>query len=660
MRLRVAIMLAAVNPSFGSISRTAYSLDHNWKFSLSAKPPLKSCPEHTWTIPLDGHRTLGLKRPGNDAISEEHCAKECCSEPSCTVYQFCNSTICGYGPKGSVREPACFIGTYEASQTSVAPGWHAKARPLPPPSPPQTACTEAWCRPSTDDSGWRNLSVPHDFVVEGTFSESADMAHGFLPYAVGYYRRAIQLPKVALSALRSGTHEAFLEFDGAQAHSTVFLDGQLLGTHASGYTPFRLLLPPHEAWLGPQGTPPPVLAVRVDATQPDSWWYDGGGLYRHVRLLLAPRLRLDLESGVYTPSKLVGGINQAEATADAQLDARLLVVSSSPSGIYGADEGGWDDTRRSAAGCTGGSSVHFTASAQLVSAATGAVVGISSANGTVAPGCNASISLPPIVVKNAKLWSPERPSLYEVTVSIDGVETGRSVEHLTPVDQVSLAACNHMPPPCNHIFHPLQPYVPPPATICLTPVDQVSLTVGFRAAAWDATRGFILNGVPTKILGVANHQDFAGVGVAVPDALQAYRVAKLKQMGVNAWRTAHNAPTPSLLDAADRIGMLVWDENHRNGQDSELTRLVLRDRHHPSIIIWSICNEKLCDTADSMADARRLHDLFHALDPEVRGARGVRARVCAYISPALFNSATNCISPISSLLFLYVCAWADG
>jgi beta-galactosidase/beta-glucuronidase len=208
--------------------------------------------------------------------------------------------------------------------------------------------------------------------------------------------------------------------------------------------------------------------------------------------------------------------------------------------------------------------------------------------------------------------------------------------------------------------HPLQPYVPPPATICLTPVDQVSLTVGFRAAAWDATRGFILNGVPTKILGVANHQDFAGVGVAVPDALQAYRVAKLKQMGVNAWRTAHNAPTPSLLDAADRIGMLVWDENHRNGQDSELTRLVLRDRHHPSIIIWSICNEKLCDTADSMADARRLHDLFHALDPEVRGARGVRARVCAYISPALFNSATNCISPISSLLFLYVCAWADG
>ena len=104
---------------------------------------------------------------------------------------------------------------------------------------------------------------------------------------------------------------------------------------------------------------------------------------------------------------------------------------------------------------------------------------------------------------------------------------------------------------------------------------------------------------------------------------KAHRVAKLKEMGCNAWRTAHNAPTPALLDAADRLGFLVWDENHRNGQDDELTRLVLRDRNHPSIIIWSICNEKLCDSSDTLNDAHRLHDLFHSLDP--RGARVVSA-----------------------------------
>ena len=63
--------------------------------------------------------------------------------------------------------------------------------------------------------------------------------------------------------------------------------------------------------------------------------------------------------------------------------------------------------------------------------------------------------------------------------------------------------------------------------------------------------------------GMCNHQDFAGVGVAVPDSLQYYRVARMKDMGANGWRTAHNPVTPSLLDATDRLGMLVWDENHR-------------------------------------------------------------------------------------------------
>ena len=118
-----------------------------------------------------------------------------------------------------------------------------------------------------------------------------------------------------------------------------------------------------------------------------------------------------------------------------------------------------------------------------------------------------------------------------------------------------------------------------------------------------------------KILGTANHQDFAGVGVAVPDSLQLHRIQKLKDMGANAWRTAHNCPTSSLLDAADQLGFLVWDENHRNGQDDELKTLVLRDRNHPSIVIWSICNEKLCNTDNTLSDGHRMHDLFHELDP---------------------------------------------
>lgn len=94
-------------------------------------------------------------------------------------------------------------------------------------------------------------------------------------------------------------------------------------------------------------------------------------------------------------------------------------------------------------------------------------------------------------------------------------------------------------------------------------VDTVSVTFGVRATYWSSATGFWLNGVHTKILGNANHQDFAAVGVAVPDHLQWYRVWKQQDFGGNGWRTAHNPPTPALLDACDELGFLVWDEVRR-------------------------------------------------------------------------------------------------
>jgi beta-galactosidase len=151
----------------------------------------------------------------------------------------------------------------------------------------------------------------------------------------------------------------------------------------------------------------------------------------------------------------------------------------------------------------------------------------------------------------------------------------------------------------------------------------VVVAVGFRRTFWSAATGFELNDRPLKIKGSANHQDHAGVGVAVPDVLQLHRIAKLKEMGMNAWRTAHNAPSPALLDAADRLGFLVWDENHRNGQFDEIRRLVLRDRNHPSVFIWSVCNEMLCETANIPADFAQSVALFKELDP--KGGRVVSA-----------------------------------
>jgi len=193
---------------------------------------------------------------------------------------------------------------------------------------------------------------------------------------------------------------------------------------------------------------------------------------------------------------------------------------------------------------------------------------------------NATVSVD-ISVKGAQLWSDETPRLYscETTVAVGGKD-----------------------------------------------VDSVVDAFGIRKMEWDKDKGFILNGKQTKVKGFANHQDFAGVGVAVPDSLQGFRVWMHKEMGANGWRTAHNPPTPALLDECDRQGLLVWDENHRNhvtpDMIDDLKSLILRDRNHPSVIMWSLCNEALCEGFNAN-NAKVLKPIVKELDP--KGQRPVTA-----------------------------------
>jgi beta-galactosidase len=127
-------------------------------------------------------------------------------------------------------------------------------------------------------------------------------------------------------------------------------------------------------------------------------------------------------------------------------------------------------------------------------------------------------------------------------------------------------------------------------------MDEDVATFGIRTLRFDAEEGFLLNGKQVKIKGTCNHQDHAGVGEAIPDRIQAYRLERLKWMGSNACRTSHNPPTTEFLDACDRMGMLVMDETRMMSSNpeglSELERLVKRDRNHPSVIIWSLGNEE--------------------------------------------------------------------
>ena len=127
-------------------------------------------------------------------------------------------------------------------------------------------------------------------------------------------------------------------------------------------------------------------------------------------------------------------------------------------------------------------------------------------------------------------------------------------------------------------------------------VDRVETPFGIRSLRFDPDRGFFLNEKHVLLLGTNNHQDHAGVGTALPDALQDFRIRTLKAMGSNAYRSSHHPPTPALLDACDRLGMLVIDETRLMGgsatQLGELERMIKRDRNHPSVVLWSLGNEE--------------------------------------------------------------------
>ena len=152
---------------------------------------------------------------------------------------------------------------------------------------------------------------------------------------------------------------------------------------------------------------------------------------------------------------------------------------------------------------------------------------------------------------NPTLWSPESPNLYAAVVTIESNGKTRDGERI-------------------HF--------------------------GVRDAVFDADRGFLLNGRPVKIKGTCNHQDHAGVGAALPDRLQYYRVGVLKEMGSNAVRTSHNMPTPEWVEACDRMGMLMMCETRMMSSNPEgmaqLEVMIKRYRNAPSIILWSMGNEE--------------------------------------------------------------------
>ncbi|HEV2320402.1 MAG TPA: glycoside hydrolase family 2 TIM barrel-domain containing protein, partial [Verrucomicrobiae bacterium] len=375
--------------------------------------------------------------------------------------------------------------------------------------------------PDYDDSQWRHIDVPNDYVQEGTYNRHNVRNHGYLPYEPAWYRKHFTMPATDQGKILR------LDFDGVFRDSEVWLNGQFLGRHPGGYTPFSYDVS-KVAKPGAEN----VIAVRVDPRQFEGWWNEGGGIYRHVRLAVLPPLHV-AQYGTYVTSTVPNGDQGADDQANLSIQTTM-------------------DNQQS-----------HSATCQILSeiiAPDGKLVASVKTDATVPAGSQTQTGQETTIEK-PQLWSIETPNLYQLrtTVLQDG-----------------------------------------------TPVDFTTTTFGVRTIRYDADKGFFLNGRHVEIQGTANHQDFAGVGIAAPDSLQAWRVEQLKAMGCNAWRTAHNPPSDALLDACDRLGMMVMDENRHLGDAetpkspsgttctnfSELDTMILRDRNHPSIIMWSMCNEE--------------------------------------------------------------------
>ena len=391
------------------------------------------------------------------------------------------------------------------------------------------------------DASWRSVDLPHDWAIELPFDQRGDAGHGFKALgsafprnSVAWYRRSFTLP-----AADAGKR-LWLEFDGVYRDALVFVNGWFVGHHESGYSGFRYDI---TDVAEPGGRN--VVSVRVDASEPEGWFYEGAGIYRHTWLVKTGPLAL-APDGVFVQSSFKN--NRASGPAQVRVEARLINAAASPASAQVV----W-----TIAGPDGKSLATIRRPARLAPAATGEVTGA------------ATVSAP-------VLWSPENPRLYQLVTT---VEVGGKI------------------------------------------VDRVSTAFGLRTFSFDAQKGFILNGRPYVIRGTCNHQDHAGVGVALPDRLQAFRLERLKEMGSNAYRTAHNPPTPELLDAADRIGVLVMDESRLLGSDAtnldRLERLVRRDRNHASVAIWSLANEEF--TTQGLPSGKRtaatMQALIKRLDP---------------------------------------------
>ena len=398
--------------------------------------------------------------------------------------------------------------------------------------------------PAFDAAAWRTLDLPHDWSIEGKIDPQNPTggSGGFFPAGVGWYRRSFAVPD-AWSGRRG-----IVEFEGVYMNATVYINGEVLGTHPYGYTSFF-----HDLTGRLKPGANNVLAVRVDQSRHrNSRWYAGSGIYRHVWLNVTGPVRV-APWGVFVTTPEVNA-----ARAKVSVKTRVANDSGAPSKV---------------------------ALRTVFYGPSGAAAGQSDTNATLDPRQSVEVNQE-IVIEKPALWSPESPNLYRAVTRV--MEDGKAV-------------------------------------------DEVATPFGVRSVGWSAEKGFLLNGKPVKMTGGCVHHDNGPLGAAAFDRAEERRVQILKQSGFNAIRAAHNPPSPAFLDACDRLGMLVMDEafdcwsRGKNQFDysvafkdwwqRDIDAMVLRDRNHPSVAMWSIGNE-IPERGEPLGaqEAKMIADYLRSLD----------------------------------------------
>ncbi|HOO98520.1 MAG TPA: glycoside hydrolase family 2 TIM barrel-domain containing protein [Bacteroidales bacterium] len=379
-----------------------------------------------------------------------------------------------------------------------------------------------------NDSGWRDLDLPHDWSIEGPFSRDNSSCTAYLPGGTGWYRKSFTLPSEGRG------RKVFIYFDGVYNNSEVWINGHFLGKRPNGYISFVYDLSPH---LNPGGEN--VIAVKVDHTlDADSRWYTGSGIYRDVHLIYTGLVHAKWWGVSYT-------------TPDVSADGASLSVKTdivNESGKKARVKVTWKLMREKS------------------------LIVSSSAASVISAGGETTVSRI-INVPDPDLWNVDSPDLYSLVTEIKSGKT----------------------------------------------IDRIDIPVGFRTIRFDADSGFFLNGKNLKLKGICMHHDAGALGAAVPGEELARRLDILKEMGCNAIRTSHNPFSPGFMDLCDKKGFLVigeifdeWElpkkkwlqgwnvgtpgregyaEYFKEWAKQDLEDFVLRDRNHPSLIMWSIGNE---------------------------------------------------------------------